>query len=325
MSRNRPPTDDRQVGPTVLDGETTVARLDRPRAPESTRIAVVSDPHVATEETGTWKVFDRTERNLQRAVAAVADRNVDGVVVPGDLTKDGEPRNFDRYDELVTPFDVPAVTLPGNHDVPKTFDDHEVPSLAAFVDRYADGEKYPVRAEVGSVDVIGLNTAARWDGGLEDTWGGRVSDRQLAALDAALADAATPVVALHHNLYALPDNPGGDWTNFPLNDGDALHAVLHDHDVPLVVSGHQHVPALGVRDGVREVTAPAVCSYPYALLVLEIGPAGTTVSMVPLAAAAETVESYRAAVDGVPMGRGIARRTERRLDSLPLESGRIEE
>ncbi len=323
MTGDGAPFDAESDAPTGLDGETTFARFDRPCAPTTTRLAVVADPHVATDATETWKVFHRTERNLRRAVAAVDDRDVDGLVVAGDLTKDGEPRNFDRYDELVAGVDVPTVTVPGNHDVTKAFDDHEAPPVETFAERYADGD-YPVRTRMGAVDVIGLDSAAGRDGALRDTWGGAVSDRQLDALDGMLADAETPLVVLHHNLYPLPDNPGGEWANFPLDDADALHSVLRDYDVPLAVSGHQHVPEVGVRDGVREVIAPAVCSYPHAVLLVEIGPAGTTVTMVPLATPAEIDESYRLGTGGTPLGRGIAARTDRRLESLRLASDRVE-
>lgn len=312
IGRARPPT-----VPPVVCKPAVIARLDRPRTATTTRLAVVSDPHVASETEGTWKCFDRTEQLLERAVETAASESVDGVVVPGDLTKDGEPWNFRRYDDLVAPLDVPTVTIPGNHDAPKSFDDPEPPSLATFAGRYAPGG-YPVHERIGGVDVIGLNSAADRRGSLYETWGGRVSDRQLAALDDLLDRAETPLVTVHHNLYGLADLPGGTWENFPMDGTDGLHRILAEHDVPLVVSGHQHIPELRSKSGVRELMAPAVCSYPQVMVLLEIGPEGTTATLHPLSDPESAARSHRQAVEGPDLARGIAARTRRRLDALPL-------
>jgi len=106
--QQQPPSDCRsESSPTVLDIQ----------SPTPTRLAVIADPHLATDASGTWKCYHRTEAFLERAVDEVRSREPDGIVVAGDLTKDGEPHNFRRYDELVDPLGS-VVTIPGNHDVP---------------------------------------------------------------------------------------------------------------------------------------------------------------------------------------------------------------
>ncbi|MFC6794363.1 metallophosphoesterase family protein [Halobaculum halobium] len=182
-----------------------MASLDRPRTDEPTRVAVIADPHLSTEEAGTSKLFNRTEAHVANAVADIVDRDVDATLCVGDITKDGEPWNFDRFDELAADLEAPFYSVPGNHDVPKEGYDHENLSMNAFAERYTpDGQAFPFHVPVGGVDVIGVNTAGteEW---LYDSHAGTVREDQLDELDAMLAAADTPLVLAHHNLPAMSE------------------------------------------------------------------------------------------------------------------------
>lgn len=301
----------------VLENQTALAYLDRPRADDQTTIAVIADPHISTREQNTWKQFSQTEQLLEQAVKKIQTLDVDGAIVLGDLTKDGELWNFKRYDALIEPVSVPMVTIPGNHDVPKSFDTHQGQSVDQFAKRYSQ-DRYPTLKRLGSVDVIGLNTASHPDGRLHNSHGGRISAQQRRELDQMLSRDTTSVVTMHHNLYELPHNPGGDWQNFPLNNPGPLRATLANHNVGLVLSGHQHLPGTDRRNGVRELLAPAVCSYPISILTLHIGPSGTTVHIHPLGGEADQQTAYEQAINGNTMGRGIAARAGIAIESLPL-------
>ena len=301
----------------VLQDRTALAHLNHPQTDDETTIAVIADPHIATRAENTWKQFAQTEQLLERAVEKVRTLDVDGAIVLGDLTKDGELWNFNRYDALIESVSAPMVTIPGNHDVPKGFDTHPGRSPDTFGKRYAQG-RYPVLKRLGSIDVIGLNTASHPEGKLRDSHGGCVSDQQRRELDQLLSRATTPVVTMHHNLFELPHNPGGAWRNFPLDDPVPLRATLADHDVELVLSGHQHLLGTDQRDGIRELLAPAVCSYPISMLTLHIGPSGTTVYVHPLGGRADQQTAYERAINGNAMGRGIAARAGIAIESLPL-------
>jgi 3',5'-cyclic AMP phosphodiesterase CpdA len=277
---------------------------------------VLADPHLATESSGTWKCYHRTETFLRRAVEGVRSLDPDRTLVVGDLTKDGEARNFDRYDELAAPLSEP-LTVPGNHDVPKEYVDHDVMPVEAFARRYTEGG-YPFRRRVGGVDVFCLNSAATSDGSLRDTWGGRVSQSQLDWLADELGDAELPVVAVHHNLFAQPEHDGDFWTNFPLGNARQLHNVLAGHSPALVVSGHHHIPAAQREGGVHEVIAPALCSYPPSYLVVDVGPDGTVVRWVPVTTPTERTEAYTLGATGKELGQGVVELAADRLDAAPL-------
>ncbi|WP_159899134.1 metallophosphoesterase family protein [Salinirussus salinus] len=306
-------TGDSQAEPGSL-----LARLDRPRAPERVRLAVLADPHLAVEGEGTWKVAHRSRELFERAVARTDAVGADLAVLPGDLTGDGHPAAFEAVDEVLADLETPWVAVPGNHDVPKSFDGHESPPVGAFEQRYGPAGGFPFTREVGPVTLLGVNTASAPDETLRSTWGGRVGERDRAWLADTLPDVETPVVVLHHNVATLPENPGGKWGNFPLGDADAVRGILADHEVPLALTAHHHVPALAEHGPTTEVLAPAVCSYPQGMLLVDIGPAGTEVWLVPLADAAEVREARRLATTGKPLAAGVVELVDRRIEALPL-------
>lgn len=299
-----------------------MARLSQPTTETPTRLAVISDVHLSVSAHGTRKVFHRTEERLRTAVEDVNARDVDGVLFGGDLTKDGARADFERFDEVIDGLDPPFVAIPGNHDVPKTTDEHPVPDLDRFVRRYTPGE-LPFVTRFGGVDLVCLNSETMPDGSLADTWEGAVSDEQLAWLQETLPDVENPVVAVHHNLARLrevADFEGYPWAWYPLLNADELVAVLAEHDIPLVLSGHHHLPATSYSRGVREVVAPATCSFPQAYLLVEVDSEGTRVWLVPLADRDGVRESYTYARKGGATDQGILAMALDRLERFPLVS-----
>ena len=297
---------------TDLSGP-VLAHLRRPRVDGSVRIAVVADPHVAPG-CGTWKVTHRSVDRFERAVAEA--HCADAAILAGDLTGDGRRESFETVEKVLAGLTLPWAAIPGNHDVPKHFDSHKGLPAERFADRYAPG--LPFAMEVGPVTVLGVDTATARDGSLRHTWGGRVGAESLAWLREVLPSIGTPIVVLHHNVAALPENPGGKWSNFQLEDAADVRAALAANDAPLVVSAHQHVPAVVDHGTTREVFCPATCSFPQAMLSLEIDATGTTVRLVPLADPEEVREAYHHAATGKPLGVGILGMVERRLVHLPL-------
>ncbi|MFC7076618.1 metallophosphoesterase family protein [Haloarcula halophila] len=294
-----------------------LARLDRPATDERVRIAVIADPHVTERERGTWKCYHRTVERFRAALTAADRRGADAVVLAGDLTADGRPEEFDIVDGVLGETAVDPLVVPGNHDVPKTFDDHDTPAVAAFEDRYGS---LPATETVGPVTLLAVDSASDPGGRLRDTWGGAVGPAQREWLADRAADAAVPIVLTHHPLTALPEHDGYPWTNFQAGDREAVRSVCRRHGVELVVSAHHHVPALARHSGVTELLSPAVCSFPQATLELVVGPEGTTVRLVPLADRAGVEEAYHLARGGKALGRGICTMTEARLARLPLSA-----
>jgi len=306
-------------GPSVIAplDQSVLARFDRPRVEESVRLAVLGDAHLATRAEGSWKALHRTEAALERAIADVNDRDIDAALVAGDLTKDGEAHNFDRYEQLIDRLDAPTATIPGNHDVPKAELDHRVMPVEAFADRFCE-DGLPARRSFGGVDVLLLNTATHPHGRLRTSHDGAIGARQRRWLDDALADTETPIVLGHHPVMALPEHEQFSRSHFTLRDADATLDVLARHDVPLVLSGHHHLPATQRERGVREVIAPALCSYPRAYLLVDVGPAGATIRFVPVETPTAAVDVRLHGAGGNRVGRKVTEWAERRLAAVPL-------
>jgi 3',5'-cyclic AMP phosphodiesterase CpdA len=280
------------------------ARFAAPRAATRTRVGIVADPHVTPTDTGTWKVLHRTEERLRTAVDLLNDLGVDATCVLGDLTRDGTDAEFDVVESVLGRLDAPWAAVPGNHDVPKAWDDHETPAVETFGDRFAAG--LPFHRQAGGVDLIGLDSAS--GPGLGDTIEGRLSAADLAWLDQTLEGADAPVVTLHHNLTRADEHTGEfpEADQYHLRNDDELAAVLDRHGGALVCSGHIHWPAVGRRGPSRELLAPATCSFPQAALLLDVGPTGTTVRFLPLSRAKGVAEAYTLAAAGNAHGQAIA-------------------
>jgi Icc protein len=300
--------DDGSVTRTPSRGP-ALARFDRPTGPRTT-LAVVADPHVTTQASGTWKVFHRTEARLRAAIREANRLDVDGVVFLGDLTKDGAPEEFDRVDDLLSELRVPFVAVPGNHDVQKA-DTPETPPLEVFEAAYTP-DSLPFCERIGGVDLIGLNSASIPDGSLSETHAGAVSTNQLAWLDSILAEAVNPVVTLHHTVSGASSftEKLGDEEHYRIRNPTELVDVLAAHEVDLVLSGHVHWPVVSRLKSTYELTAPAACSFPQASLLVSVEPRGTTVSMVPLADQAGYLEAYRHASRADGRGQIMTERVE---------------
>lgn len=273
-----------------------LGRFPEPRG-RSTTIAVVADPHISPDAEGTWKLYHRTEARLRTAIADINRLAVDAAVFVGDLTRDGHPREFDRIEELLDQCTVPMLAVPGNRDVPKDYDDHRTPSLLEFISRYTPGS-LPFTKRIGSVDIVGVNTAWMPDGSLDTTHSGAISRVQLDWLERTLPDTETPILAMHHTVASRSDHAYRASNDDRMANADELTAVLEAHNVGLCFTGHLHWPSVAPLydgNGGYEVVAPSTCSFPQSYLLVHVEPRGTTIELVPLADHHGLTEAYCAA------------------------------
>lgn len=309
-----------------LAAGSVMARLADPTTEDTTRLAIVADPHVSTRDSGTSKLYDKTLAHFEAAITDAQRRSPDAVLSVGDLTKDGEPWNFDAVDAVIDGLDIPFYSIPGNHDVPKANDAHEPLAVDGFADRYAPtGQGYPFHVRIGGVDVLGLNSAGTRQR-LYETHDGTVDAEQLAWLADTLGVAHNPIVLNHHNLPAMydeyrayrdaidPDIPMPPTTRNP----EPLVKTLVAGGRPLVFSGHYHIPATAVTEGVREIMAPTTCSFPQGYLMVEVGPRGTSVRLIPVADGAGLRAAYHQRATDSAAARALTAMAAIRLAQFPL-------
>lgn len=269
-----------------------MGKFQCPKAKKKTTIAVISDPHIPRQSVETMKLT-MPESFLERAITDINDREVAGTVFLGDITMDGYESEFDRFDKIVSELNNPWIAIPGNHDVPKQYDEHESPGRSEFVRRYTQGD-LPFLNRYGDVTLIGLDSAFASE--VRNSHDGLVGTDQLDWLDDKLSRVENPIVALHHILPPTlaqfdecRDAVAPDINRPPtLRDAESLVDVLTTHSVPLVLTGHLHIPSIGTTGSVRELNTPSTGTYPPAYLLLEVGPEGTAVRYIPLGDASET-------------------------------------
>jgi len=302
-----------------------MAKMAEPTVAEPVTLAVIADPHVATRAEGTSKLFDRTEAHLRNAVADIRARGVDAVLSVGDLTKDGEPWNYEAVDEIIADLDAPFYAVPGNHDVPKVGDDHETPPVTEFAARYSPDDEFPFSTSVGGVDIVGINSAGTADF-LYETHDGALDREKRESITTAFEGTELPVVLTHHNLPSMfeqfrahRDAVEPEMGIPPVTrDGDAFVEALAAADTSLLLTGHLHMPSTAVQGGVREIMVPTTCSFPQSYLTLEIGPTGTTVRLHTVATQNEIKQAYSVRATDSIGSRGQTAMAAERLASFPL-------
>lgn len=128
-----------------------------------TRIVHVSDLHLGS---GEWKYAGLSKR-LELAAESIRSLAPDAVVITGDLTDTGsaDPSDFDLARAWVDSLAVPALLLPGNHDLgANRLRGEQFPATERFEDvRYAEtgwarafGLSPVTRLDVGSVTILGF-------------------------------------------------------------------------------------------------------------------------------------------------------------------------
>lgn len=172
----------------------------------------------------------------ESVLTLVRERQPDLVVLSGDLTQRAKARQFQEARRFVDRLGVPALTVPGNHDVPMyrwAFLARVFAPFAAYR-RHFSAELEPI-FEDDELLVVGINTAFNWT--IRD---GRIKPEQLrracARLEAAPAEKFKIVVA-HHNLIQPP--AFGGYKAIP-NAGKIVPA-LAKAGARLILSGHTHV------------------------------------------------------------------------------------
>lgn len=274
-----------------------LARFSRPAVETTTRIAVLTDLHLSTEMTGSWRVSHRTEARFTATVDSLNQQGLDAVIFAGDLVQSGLRAEFEAFDRILSGLEVPFYAIPGNHDL---IDRGSGPTftLGEFERRYTPGA-LPYHVRIRDVDVLALNSNRSTRASVADSYEGRLEAASLDWLEELLSSVENPLVVVHHNLPETRALLMAALEQLPVSGGspgfenaDDLVDVLARGGNPLVLTGHVHFPAVTSNRGVSEFTLPSLGPYPNAYTVLEIDDRGTTAYMHPVADYDERLESF---------------------------------
>ena len=210
-------------------------------------LAQLTDTHVVVEDTDEVLYVDNNDR-ARRVVAAIGAQRpaVDAVLATGDLTQWGAAEEFDVLRDVLAPFDVPVLAVPGNHDerdgLRRCFPDLD----------WVDAAHASWVHEIGGVRIVGLDSTVPGAPGADFD---AERERWLTDVLAVGHDGPT-VLAMHHP----PFRSGIAWMDANGFVGrDRFAAVLDAADgaVDRIVCGHLHRPAAAVVGGVMAEVGPA--------------------------------------------------------------------
>lgn len=196
-----------------------------------TVIAHLSDLHFGSEDPAA-------------ADALVAELNreaLDLVILSGDLTLAARNSEFERARAFIDALEVPAITVPGNHDISPYAIAERLAAPYRRWRRHISEELEPSWFG-GDVAVIGLNTARRARLGFD--WShGSLSLRQIRRLAdrfAGLEDTTFRIVVAHHPFV---EEAIEDLTNRPrvmVKRAQLALQAFAEQRVDLVTAGHLH-------------------------------------------------------------------------------------
>lgn len=299
------------------------ARHKAPPTPSSVRFAVISDPHLYSARLGTSgaafeaylnqdpKLLRESEAILESALQSVIEQQVSFVIIPGDLTKDGELVNhvlMARHLAKLERHGIQAFVVPGNHDLnnPDAVafigdTTRPVPNVSprvfrAIYQRFGYGQA--LDCDVDSLSYVVEPVRGLWLIGIDSTdaseneqlgypvVGGRLSPSTLAWIQAKLQQAQArgkQVIAfMHHGVnpdfvvqpLLFPDYLVSEWS--------AVNLTLASAGLRVVFTGHYHAQdasylcdqTLTPVSPLCDVATSSLASFPCAYRLVTIQPDG---------------------------------------------------
>jgi hypothetical protein len=247
----------------------------------STSFAVFSDPHLFIPELGVGepaleklnhgdlKLFEWSPSILDAALAAIREAHPRFVLVPGDLTKDGEEADaiaFARKLESLRESGIAVYVVPGNHDVNnpgavRFVGDERVRVPNVTPERFA--EIYKDFGYAGAIDrdphslayvtepapglwLLAMD-ACRYDISLtrdREYTAGSFTGVRLAWLKSVLERARREnkavIAMMHHGVVEHFSGQKKLFRAFVVEDNDAFSRMLAEYGVRVVFTGHFH-------------------------------------------------------------------------------------
>ena len=251
------------------------AFLPAPETPDGRRYAILTDVHIGA---------DGADELARLAVADINASGVEFVVLPGDITDDGEPEQFALAKQILDGLEVPYHAVLGNHDAVQRSTRAENGALL-----FADAFGRPSRdtlVRCGDVQIAIVDSSdptacpfPDWDlssGGFRDdaagVWSGALEPGQASALASQLDPSMPVLLILHHELQPFPGFPP---VSFGLRqtDSDELLSALSGHRLAGIVAGHTHRSAalhVGPSEDVPQLELPALKDWPYCWTLVTI-------------------------------------------------------
>ena len=204
------------------------------------KILQITDPHLYGNASGRLRGVE-TNASLTAALddALLRVPDFEALLVTGDLVQD-DATGYLRFKSFFMNLGKPVLCVPGNHD---------------------DPEAMVAELDVEPFRICGAHEIGAWNFVMLDSYdpgcvGGRLTEAELARLDAALTQSPKhAMICLHHH----PVSMGSQWLDtIGLANADEFWRVLDKHrHVRAVTFGHVHQDHESRRGNVQLFAAPS--------------------------------------------------------------------
>ncbi len=211
-------------------------------------IAQLTDTHVVADPSLHELFVDNNER-LRAGVASLngEDPRPDLVLLTGDLTNTGSDDEYGVLAELIGMLELPVLAVPGNHDTRDGI--RQVFPHLAWADADHASCIVDLDTDADAMRFIGLDSTLPGLPGAEFD-----AERERWLVDAISGAPGRVALALHHPPFAT----GIGWMDDTGFIGlERLEAVLAEHPVERVLSGHIHRSITATVAGIPALTCPS--------------------------------------------------------------------
>jgi hypothetical protein len=257
------------------------ATLEAALSYPETKFIVFSDPHVYDARLGTSgkafesylaedrKMLAESTEIMQAAVDAIDNETADFVLVPGDMTKDGERSSHElmvKYLQQIEASGKQVYVVPGNHDINngasvKYVGDNmeRVPNVKPieFAEMYADfGYKEALYRDPASLSYVAEPQPGLWLLALDSCRYNEnvenekpITDGQFSAeamrwiedmLEKAALENKALIVMVHHGVVEHYVGQEKNFGEYLLDDYPAISKLFAEYNALLVFTGHYH-------------------------------------------------------------------------------------
>ncbi len=246
------------------------------------RFAIASDLHIALPETidSNANRFHLTKFSIPALEVVLQHLNtldLDFLLLPGDLTQDGEKVNHLWLQAKLATLPYPVYVIPGNHDVPSLKGNDTTIAFSEFTHYYQqfgyeDTTNLDYTCEIAKgLQLVALNSNQF---NLEGKQLGRLTENQFIWLEETLSKLGDKLVFLmiHHNVIEhLPqqsDHILGQ--RYMLDNAPGLLSILEKYQIKFIFTGHLHIQDIATYNGIYEITTGSLITYPHPYRILEL-------------------------------------------------------
>lgn len=246
---------------------------------ETLKIGVFSDPHFLSEklmddgsaimdyQARTGKFVHEVPQVLQQVLDNYLQSDIEVLLIPGDLTKDGEKQSHIDFANKLKPLQkkgVKVYVIPGNHDinVPKplgykndsTFFVQNV-SPEEFTDIYKDcGYADALESDTASLSYVAALNSSTWLLAIDSNKYKEYKSQTISAgsiskqtelwivkiLDQAKKNNIQVIGMMHHGLVEHIPMQSLFFKDYLVEDWSRLAEVFADHNMKVIFTGHFH-------------------------------------------------------------------------------------